>query len=114
MTYFDPKIYNVKNLKEKDREAVNTADFIVSQTITQLKSSYKDMLEQSNNTLKKIEAEICIETLEDLMYAYDSERRMYITSIIDNYEEDYQVEKYDEFETKITDGVGGFSEWYKE
>lgn len=113
MTYFDPKIFNVKNLKEKDREAVDTADFITSQTISQIKSEYEDMLNHSTHTLEKIQAEIMLETIEDFMRAYDNKRRMYIVALLDSYEEDYQVEKYDEFGPKITDDVG-VSEWYKE
>lgn len=86
MSYFDPKIYNLENLKEKDRKEL---EFWCDTCIDIV---YKTNLfigeEDKSNTLDKIRHEVVDEFCNDLFDEIASKFHNITVSTIDNYPEE--------------------------
>ena len=86
MSYFDPKIYNLENLKEKDRKEL---EFWCNTCLGIVSSANPFMGEEDeSNTLIKIKHEVIDEFCSDLFDEIASEFHDITVSIIDNYPEE--------------------------
>ena len=104
MTYFNPRIYNKQNLKEKDRKELeywkevfdsvieNAKEWFVSSTITDIQTI--------DNLLAEVAEEFCEYVRADLGYQLQDN----VVSIIDNYEGD--IEEVEEPETFLYNQCG--------
>lgn len=86
MSYFDPKIYNLENLKEKDRKEL---EFWCDTCLGIVSSANPFMSdEDESDTLSKIRHEVIDEFCNDLFGEIASKFHDITVSIIDNYPEE--------------------------
>ena len=108
MSYFDPKIFHVDNLKKEHRDEILTADFLISETLTQMKNN--DFVDSPSTILEKISLEEQRRALDSIWETYLSNRMEIIVFMMETYDDDFEpIERepeefgtYEEYNEKIT------------
>ena len=97
MTYFNPRIYNKQNLKEKDRKELEywkeVFDSVIENAKERFVSSTITDIQTIDTLLTEVAEEFCEYVRADLGYQLQDN----VVSIIDNYEGD--IEEVEEPET---------------
>lgn len=88
MSYFDPKIYNYSNLTDADKHIVDAMLMIVCSANDKCCDYRFDLDWQKPTILEKIESEIAIQTIKELVEDLKSDVVDFIVSRIDGYEHD--------------------------
>lgn len=100
MTYYDPKIYNFKNLKDKDKLIV-AGMFYQYLIAHEALKDYEEANETSQTLFQEMKNTNAVDTTKELIKKLGTEIIDYIVSTIDSYEEDVEL-----VETKhYTEGV---------
>ena len=110
MSYFEPKIFHIDNLKKEHRDEILTADFLISETLTQMKNNEFVFMESSSSILDQISLEEQRKALDSVWKTYLANRIDEIVSMIESYDDDPEpVERepeefgtYEEYYEKIT------------
>lgn len=92
MTYINPRIYNFSNLKPEDQLTITMMMDLVGD-LENLEYDYEPGREAS--TLEKIEGEIAVNTIREAQDYLESSIVDWMVSIIDNYEDEYEIEDKD-------------------
>lgn len=109
MSYFNPKIYNSKNLKKEDRFAILICDDIVKGLLQNAKYEAEltlkpEMTGEKVNTLEKISAEERLDLIQELWESYEADRLNTIVGMIDSYE-DFELTD-EEIKAGVPDDLG--------
>lgn len=88
MTYFDPSIYNVDNLKPKDKSIVSFYFSLFNNIIDRCSASYTDISDHEILSLERIKRDVVDNFVDCLKDDVESEKTELCAAIIDNYEED--------------------------
>ena len=98
MTYFNPRIYNKQNLKEKDRKELeyynNMFLNVIDSALTDEHDEYDD-----GSIAGKIRLEFCEQFCDRLKTKLGYAMQDIVVSIIDGYKDDHEVKKIDDYET---------------
>ncbi len=96
MTYFNPKIYNKQNLKEKDRKELEYWNDVFTNIIENAK--FDCCPDDDGDTIKKIQYEIIERFCRDLRINLGWTMQDHVIAIIDDYDESIaEVENYETF-----------------
>ena len=93
MSYYNPKIYNSKNLHKDDLVIIRVMDDVVKTVLQCHNDKLKDEMEYDNSTLNKIKIEEGLKTLIDIWEEYKLVRMETIVSMIDGYDMEENVEE---------------------
>lgn len=103
MTYFNPKVYNRENLKEKDKHELDFYFRMVMNAIYNAEFDSKVTYELSP-TLKKIKGELIEEFAKEVKEQIAITWDEIVVTMIDEYEEDVEErEEYTQYEDKLDD-----------
>ena len=88
MSYFEPKIFHIDNLKKEHRDEILTADFLISETLTQMKNNESVFMDSPSTVLEKISLEEQRRALDSVWETYLSNRMDMLVSMIESYDDD--------------------------
>lgn len=98
MTWYNPKIYNYKNLKEKDQNTFNDMIFFMVNEVENKLAYYDSEARNERLTIKtQLEAEIKVEVVSEVLRELQAQLVEYLVNIIDNYEEDIEEIETDDY-----------------
>lgn len=106
MSYFDPKIYNIQNLKKEDQKEINFWRELVHNEAENFIFDAEISRKTENDTLKKIHAEITDQIMTDFLKNFEYKVVDVIVSMIDGYSDDVKV-----IERPKIQSPGGLEEW---
>lgn len=104
MSYFNPRIYNIQNLKKQDRMEVSYWRNIVREAAERSKADMDEC--HCHDTLEKIRAEIGIQAIDEFLESFDIQVAEIIVGLIDGYGDEIEVMERPEIQSK-----GGLEEW---
>lgn len=96
MSYFDPKIYCKQNLKEEHRRELDYYWEFVKQGVEYAVSEFTDMYDSGSGILDKLVKEIADTLKDEILTEFGNRFQYEVVGYIDDYDEDVEVEEYDE------------------
>lgn len=97
MSYYNPKVYNKQNLKEADRKEL---DYYYEKIFACIDNVVEDHYEYSNiEELKKVEQNVIHKFCEELKDYIGYDWQEDVVSIIDEYEDEYEIQEVENPET---------------
>lgn len=90
MTYFNPKIYNYKNLHEEDKNLIDYFDYAIESVENYEPIEWEGENNEKEPVLDRMKREIEQEFKEELLEYLKCERLENIVGVMDNYEEDIE------------------------
>lgn len=102
MSYFDTKIYNKQNLKDKDKNEFDFWYFQFDNLIENARSNYELEVADETSTIREMKKEIIDEFCETLKTDLGYAMQEVVVGVIDNYDND--VEEVENPETYLYEG----------
>lgn len=93
MSYYNPKIYNSKNLHEDDAIIIRIMDIVMEKVLSNASNDLRFNMETDDSTLNKIKVEEGLRNLVNIWERYKVERQETIVAMIDNYDLDENIEE---------------------